>query len=134
MEKKLKKHFILVHGFCLGAWCWYKVITLLEKSGHKVSALDLGASGINMKQLNEIGSISDYIQPLMDFMVSLPHDEKVILVGHSHGGLCISLAMEAFHDKISSAVFVTAYMPNHIHPPALLIQEVFCINLSLIFV
>ncbi|XP_060189213.1 methylesterase 10-like [Lycium barbarum] len=125
MEKILKKHFILVHGFCLGAWCWYKLITLLEKSGHKVTALDLGACGINMKQLKEIGSISDYVQPLMDFMVSLPNDEKVILVGHSYGGLCISLAMEAFPQKISAAIFISAYMPNHIDPPAFLIQEYF---------
>ncbi|KAJ8566845.1 hypothetical protein K7X08_001605 [Anisodus acutangulus] len=128
MEKNLKQHFILVHGFCHGAWCWYKLVTLLEKSGHKVTALDLGASGISMKQINEIGSISYYVKPLMNFMVSLqPHDddEKVILVGHSYGGLCISLAMEAFPHKISVAVFVTAYMPNHIDPPALLIQEYF---------
>ncbi|MCD7469841.1 hypothetical protein HAX54_009150 [Datura stramonium] len=124
----LKKHLVLVHGFCHGAWCWYKVIPLLEKSGHKVTALDLGASGVNMKQqLNEIGSVSDYVQPLMDFMISdlTNHDEKVILVGHSYGGLCISLAMEAFPHKISAAVFISAYMPNHIDPPALLIQEFF---------
>ncbi|XP_070012827.1 methylesterase 10-like isoform X2 [Nicotiana tabacum] len=123
MEKIVKKHFVLVHGFCLGAWCWYKLVNLLQKIDHKVTALDLGASGINMKQLKEIVSITDYVQPLMDFMVSLPHDEKVILVGHSYGGLCISLAMEAFPQKISAAVFITAYMPNHKDPPALLIQE-----------
>ncbi|XP_070012860.1 methylesterase 10-like [Nicotiana sylvestris] len=125
MEKIVKKHFVLVHGFCFGAWCWYKLVNLLQQTDHKVTALDLGASGINMKQLKEIVSITDYVQPLMDFMVSLPHDEKVILVGHSYGGLCISLAMEAFPQKISAAVFITAYMPNHKDPPALLIQEFF---------
>lgn len=124
MEKNLK-HFVLIHGFCHGAWCWYKIINLLEKSGHKVTALDLGASGINIKQLNEIGSIFDYVQPLMDFIISLSHDEKVILVGHSYGGLPISLAMEAFPHKISTAIFISAYMPNHVDPPSLLIHEVF---------
>lgn len=129
MEKIPKKHFILVHGFCHGSWCWYKIINLLEKCGHKVTALDLGGCGINMKQLNEIDSIFDYIQPLMDLMISLSKDEKIILVSHSYGGLCISLAMEAFPHKISTGVFISAYMPNHVDPPSLLILEVIFIIL-----
>ncbi|CAL5400140.1 unnamed protein product [Camellia sinensis] len=58
-------------------------------------------------------------------MASLPDrdDEKVVLVGHSYGGLGISLAMERFPEKISVGVFITAYMPNCQHPPATLIQE-----------
>ncbi|KAF5945590.1 hypothetical protein HYC85_015818 [Camellia sinensis] len=58
----------------------------------------------------------------MEFMASLPDrdDEKVVLVGHSYGGLGISLAMERFPEKISVGVFITAYMPNCQHPPATL--------------
>ncbi|OVA10518.1 hypothetical protein BVC80_8985g55 [Macleaya cordata] len=40
-----KKHLVLVHGACHGAWCWYKLATLLRTAGHRVTALDLGASG-----------------------------------------------------------------------------------------
>ncbi|POO02711.1 Alpha/beta hydrolase fold, partial [Trema orientale] len=55
----------------------------------------------------------DYAKPLMDFMASLPATSaKVVLVGHSLGGVSISLAMESFPHKISAAVFVTAYMPG----------------------
>ncbi|PIN04480.1 hypothetical protein CDL12_22986 [Handroanthus impetiginosus] len=61
----------------------------------------------------------------MDFMASLSNDDKVILVGHSYGGIPISFAMENYPTKISAAVFVTAYMPNCIDPPATLIQESF---------
>ena len=118
------KHFVLVHGVCHGSWCWYRLVTLLKQAGHRVTALNLGACGINPKQLNEIISIWDYVQPLMDFIASLPQGETVILVGHSYAGLCISLAMESFPQKISLAVFVTAYMPNFKSPPGTLIQEV----------
>ncbi|KAJ4714963.1 Salicylic acid-binding protein 2 [Melia azedarach] len=124
MEKG-KKHFVLVHGACHGAWCWYKVLALLKVAGHRVTALDLGASGLNTKRLDEIASISDYVQPLMDFMSSLSPDEKVILVGHSYGGICISLAMENFPEKILVAVFVSAYMPHYKSPPGAVIQEYF---------
>ncbi|GKU94666.1 hypothetical protein SLEP1_g8126 [Rubroshorea leprosula] len=119
------KHFVLVHGSCHGAWCWYKVVTLLKTAGHHVTALDLGGSGVDPKPLEEITSISDYLQPLMEFMASLSHQEKVILIGHSYGGLCISLAMERFPEKISVAVFLTAYMPNYKSSPGILIQEYF---------
>lgn len=45
-------------------------------------------------------------------MAALPPDERVILVGHSLGGLAVSQAMERFPSKISVAVFVTALMPG----------------------
>ncbi|KAL3833381.1 hypothetical protein ACJIZ3_008117 [Penstemon smallii] len=119
------KHFVLVHGFGHGAWCWYKLVPVLESKGHRVTALDLGGCGIHPKQLHEVSTMHDYALPLFDFMANLPNDEKVILVGHSYGGIVISLAMEKFHEKISFAVYVTAYMPNWNDPPATLVQEFF---------
>lgn len=122
--KQKQHHFALVHGACHGAWCWYKVVTLLKLAGHRVTALDLGASGVNPKQLDDVSSIFNYVQPLLEFMASIPKDERVVLVGHSYAGLCISLAMETFPHKVSAAVFISAYLPHHKSPPGLLIQEV----------
>ncbi|KAM6591476.1 hypothetical protein CsatA_014081 [Cannabis sativa] len=124
-------HFVLVHGACHGAWCWYKLMNQLkvdaeiENRSVHVTALDLGASGIDPKVLEEVPNVDDYVEPLMKFMASLPEDQTVILVGHSYAGLCISLAMQKFPHKISLAVFLTAYMPNFNSSPALLIQEYF---------
>ena len=106
------KHFVLIHGSCHGAWSWYKIAALLKSSGHKVTALDLAASGINPTQVGDLRSVSEYFQPLTDFMESLPVGERAVLVGHSMGGLAISQAMENFPEKISVAVFVTASMPG----------------------
>ncbi|XP_034689727.1 methylesterase 10-like isoform X1 [Vitis riparia] len=119
------KHFVLVHGAGHGAWCWYKLVPLLKLLGHRVTALDLGSSGVNPKRLDELASVYDYVQPLMELVASLPQDEKVVLVGHSYGGLPISLAMESFPEKILVAVFVSAYMPNYISPPITQAQEFF---------
>ncbi|KAK4416242.1 Methylesterase 1 [Sesamum alatum] len=119
----VEKHFVLVHGLSHGAWCWYKLVPLLKLHGHRVTALDLGGCGVHPKQLHQISSISDYIRPLLDFLAALPDDQTVMLVGHSYGGIPISLAMENFPGKISVAVFVSAYMPNCSDPPATLIQE-----------
>ncbi|KDP31866.1 hypothetical protein JCGZ_12327 [Jatropha curcas] len=112
MEDMKQRHFVLVHGACHGAWCWYKVVSLLQLAGHKVTALDLSASGVNPKQMKDLHSISDYFDPLIEFMRSLPEEEKVIIVGHSMGGLSISAAMERFPEKISAGVFAAAFMPG----------------------
>lgn len=110
MTEKREEHFVLVHGSLHGAWCWYKVATQLRSEGHRVTALDSAACGISPKQVQEVQSYTDYYEPLMEFMDNLPPDEKVILVGHSYGGYGLSIAMEAFPEKIAVAVFATAYM------------------------
>ncbi|XP_021809462.1 methylesterase 3-like [Prunus avium] len=107
-----KKHFLLVHGAGHGAWCWYKLSALLISASHHVTALDLAASGDNPKQINQVHCLADYVEPLIEFMESLPPEDRVILVGHSMGGACISIAMERFPEKISVAVFVSALMPG----------------------
>ncbi|CAN6563054.1 unnamed protein product [Malus baccata var. baccata] len=104
------KHFVLIHGACHGAWSWYKVATLLRNSGHNVTALDLGASGISPIQVQQLPSLSEFVEPLTKVMVSLLSNEKVILVGHSLGGAVISIFMERFPHKVAAAVFVTAIM------------------------
>ncbi|KGN43959.1 methylesterase 3 [Cucumis sativus] len=115
------KHFVFIHGSCHGAWSWFKLLPLLQSSGHRVTALDLAASGIDHRNPDSVRSISQYFQPLTDFMSALPQHQKVILVGHSLGGLVVSKAMEDFPTKISAAVFVTATMPG----PALNISTIY---------
>jgi pimeloyl-ACP methyl ester carboxylesterase len=72
----------------------------------------MAASGVHPKRVEELHAISDYFEPLMEFMTSLPPEERVILVGHSMGGLSNSVAMERFPEKISCAVFAACIMPG----------------------
>ncbi|XP_057770122.1 methylesterase 10-like [Salvia miltiorrhiza] len=125
IQKGETKHFVLVHGFCHGSWCWYKLAAALESKGCRATALDLAGPDRNDQLHRDSSSFSDYVRPLTDFLASLPGGERVVLVGHSYGGLAISVAMENFPAKISLAVFLTAYMPNCADPPASLIQEFF---------
>ncbi|KAL2552134.1 Methylesterase 1 [Forsythia ovata] len=122
-SEKQKKHFVLVHGACHGSWCWYKLKPLLEAAGHRVTAMDLSASGIDPKSLDELQTFSDYTLPLLEVMESISPDEKVVLVGHSLGGLNLALAMEKYPNKISIAVFVTAFMPDTLHSPSFVLDQ-----------
>lgn len=123
-QKPKSKHFVLVHGSCLGAWSWYKLLPVLKSSGYKVSTVDLAASGIDSLQPNDLRSMVEYFQPLTDLMAALPLNHKVILVGHSLGGLAISYAMQHFPEKILVSVFVTAQMPGPALNISTLSQEV----------
>ncbi|XP_038680207.1 salicylic acid-binding protein 2-like [Tripterygium wilfordii] len=116
-------HFVLVHGICHGAWSWYKVTPQLEAAGHRVTTLDLTASGINNKSIEDVRSFHDYSKPLLEILASIPSDEKVILVGHSLGGLNVALGMDYFPHKISVALFVSAYMPDTRHQSSYVVEK-----------
>ena len=115
------EHFVLVHGSCHGAWSWYKLAVLIKSAGHRVTAVDLAASGVDPTRAEDVRSISGYFRPLTELVEALPAGERVVLVGHSLGGLAVSHAMERFPAKISVAVFVTALMPG----PALNVSELY---------
>ncbi|MFS8017032.1 putative alpha/beta hydrolase-1 [Helianthus anomalus] len=116
-------HFVLVHGACHGAWCWFKLKPLLEAAGHRVSTFDLAASGTNTQAIQDVATLSDYTKPLLELMATIPPGEKVVLVGHSLGGMNIALAMEKFPEKVSVGVFLTAFMPDNDHKPSYVLDQ-----------
>jgi alpha-beta hydrolase superfamily lysophospholipase len=76
-----------------------------------VTALDLAAAGAHPARLHEVRSFEDYSRPLLDAVAAAPDGDRLVLVGHSHGGLSLALAMERFPRKIAAAVFVAAALP-----------------------
>ncbi|XP_030520899.1 putative methylesterase 14, chloroplastic [Rhodamnia argentea] len=104
------KKFVLIHGEGFGAWCWYKTIVLLEEVGLIPTAIDLTGSGIDATDTNSVCTLAEYSKPLSDYLQNLPEDEKVILVGHSIGGACVSYALEQFPEKISKAIYICGTM------------------------
>ncbi|GLU13620.1 hypothetical protein SLE2022_302460 [Rubroshorea leprosula] len=125
-DKIKQRHFILVHGLCHGAWCWYKLIPRLQSAGHRVTAVDLAGSGTNLKSIGQdVLTFDEYTEPLLKILASLTPNEKVILVGHSLGGLNLALAMDRYPDKVSVGVFLTAYMPDTTNQPSYVIDQRF---------
>jgi len=101
---------VLVHGSQHGAWCWYKIVELLEKDGHRVSTIDLMSAGTSPVTADSITSFEEYNQPLMHFLAKLPQTEKIVLVGHSLGGISVASGSEDFPHLIAVAVYVCALM------------------------
>ncbi|XP_038881261.1 methylesterase 1-like isoform X2 [Benincasa hispida] len=127
-----QRHFVLVHGACHGAWCWYKIQPLLEAAGHRVTVLDMAGAGVHRKAIQEVKSLEEYSEPLLKTMACVGPNEKVILVGHSFGGMSLALAMEKFPHNISASVFLTALAPDTHHHPSYVSEQDLALGKSLV--
>ena len=75
--------YVLIHGAWHGAWCWDKVVPLLQQQGHTAVAIDLPAHGKDLTPLTKV-SLQRYADKICQAVSQQP--EPVILVGHSLGG------------------------------------------------
>ena len=98
-------NFVLIHGGWHGAWCWYKMLPLLERAGHEVIAPDLPGLGKDVTPIDQI-SLDSWTNFVCQIVVAQP--EPVVLVGHSRGGIVLSSVAEKCPSKIAQLVYVTA--------------------------
>jgi pimeloyl-ACP methyl ester carboxylesterase len=102
--------FVLVHGAWHGAWCWERVVLLLEAQGHSVIAPDLPGMGEDRAPLGEV-TLELWARFVAAIVRQQP--EPVILVGHSRGGIVVSQAAEYVPDRIRTLAYLAAFLvPN----------------------
>jgi pimeloyl-ACP methyl ester carboxylesterase len=102
--------FILIHGAYHGGWCWEKVVLRLNEAGHQALAPDLPGMGADRTppQYVTLAMTGGFIAELAQ-----RQPEKVILVGHSLGGVAISDAAERAPEAIAGLIYVAAaLLPN----------------------
>lgn len=105
------KTYILVHGAWHGAWCWYKVVPLLEAKGNNVIAIDLPGHGEDTTRPETI-TLADYVNKLVG--IANAQEGSVILVGHSMAGIVISQAAEELGiNKVSTLIYLDAFLPRN---------------------
>lgn len=106
-QSKNKSTYVLVHGAFLGAWSWEKIKDKLEGLGHKVVSVDLPSHGNDKTEIKDI-TMKSYTDAVTSVINA--QDEKVILVGHSFGGVTISQVAEYIPNKIKGLVYVSALL------------------------
>ena len=109
MNNQTGKPIVLVHGAWHGAWCWEKVIPILKEKGHETHAPDLPGLGEDETPVGEV-TLDTYVNAVKQLVSDI--DDKVILVGHSMGGLVITQAAEWLSDRIHALVYLAAFSPK----------------------
>src|SRR5712692_1493026 len=107
-----RKTFVLVHGSSAGGWCYRRVADLLEKRGHKVFAPTLTGLGERSHLMSGMITLDTHIADVAN-VIRWQGLENFVLVGHSYGGWIISGVAEQVEKKISSIVFLDAFMPEN---------------------
>lgn len=70
MTQAKDKTYVLIHGAWHAAWCWYKVVPLLEAKGNKVIAMDLPGHGQDKTVVADV-QLSDYVNKVVDVVNGL---------------------------------------------------------------
>jgi pimeloyl-ACP methyl ester carboxylesterase len=105
------RNFVLVHGAWHGGWCWQRVSDLLAARGHRVFTPTLTGLGERSHLLSPAVNLATHIADVVN-LIEWEGLEKVVLCGHSYGGLVISGVVEEMLPAIAALVFLDAFVPE----------------------
>lgn len=101
--------YVLVHGAWQAPYVWDVVRTDLESKGNKVIVVELPGHGSDNTPTYKL-SLDAYRDKVVDAIATA--GSKVILVGHSMGGMVVTSAAEKVPSKISKLVYIGAFIPT----------------------
>lgn len=94
---------VLVHGAWHGGWCWQRVLTLLQAQGLAAHAVTLTGVGERAHLLSGQIRLSTHVQDVLGLIDTLELP-RVLLVGHSYGGMVITGVADALLARASQGV------------------------------
>jgi pimeloyl-ACP methyl ester carboxylesterase len=99
--------YVLCHGSWYGSSTWERVSQRLAGAGHEAVAVrypgDAG-DGTPVAQITQ----QSYVDAVLSELDGAP--EPAILVGHSMGGMVIALASAQRPEKVTGAIYVSAFL------------------------
>jgi pimeloyl-ACP methyl ester carboxylesterase len=108
---RAKVTFVLVHGAWHGGWCWRFVRALLEKSAHRVYAPSLTGLGERRHLARPDIDLDTHITDVVS-LLEMEDLRRIVLVGHSYGGMVITGAADRAHERIARLVYLDAFVPE----------------------
>lgn len=106
-----RQTFIFVSGAFCGGWIWRRVADRLEQGGHKVYAPSLTGLADRSHLLTKDVNLDTHIADVVN-LIKWESLENVCLVAWSYAGFVGSGALESIGDRVSSVVWLDAFIPN----------------------
>ena len=109
---KSKGQVVLIHGACMGAWCWSdNFLPWFANAGYDVYAFSLRNHADSEKKGSiRFKSINEYVEDLQQVIESLPG--PVFLIGHSMGGFTIQHYLAQKNPGVNKAVLLCSTPPQ----------------------
>ncbi len=95
----MQRTVVLVHGAWHGAWCWERVVPLLDSAAVPLVVVDLPSVSHGNATLHDD---ADYVRGALDSI-----EGESVLLGHSYGGAVISAA--GVHPNVAHLVYLCAF-------------------------
>ena len=103
--------FVLVHGAWHGAWCWRRVTPALWAARHRAFAVTLTGVGERAHLISAAITLETHIADVVN-MIEAEELDRVVLVGHSYGGIVITGVADRVPDRLAQLVYIDAVVPR----------------------
>lgn len=103
--------FVLVHGAWGGSWGYAPLARELRAAGHDVHIPSLTGLGERAHLAHGGITLTDHINDVVG-LIDCENLSDVILVGHSYGGMVITGVSALRGKRISSLVYLDAFLPK----------------------
>lgn len=101
--------FSIVHGAWQSSAGWCTVINLLQAKGYATLPIDLPGHGNNMGYEYSDIHLHTYVNYVCDTIRPIQDKYRVVLIGHSMGGIVISQVAENL--TLDQLIYVSAFLP-----------------------
>jgi pimeloyl-ACP methyl ester carboxylesterase len=93
---------VLVHGAWHGAWCWERVVPLLDDAGIASIAIDLPGHGDSPAPLGDLVGDAAAVRQVLDTL------DDVVVCAHSYGGVVVTEGA-AGHPGVRHLAYIASF-------------------------
>lgn len=109
-QPSAKPTFVFVHGTFADQRAWDLIKPRLEKDGYNVVGFNLPAHGDDPTPVAQ-ANLDLYVNTVVQKINAIPG--KVVLMGHSMGGMVVTQVAEQIPAKIEKLVYLCAFLPKN---------------------
>lgn len=103
--------FVLVHGAWSGGWGFTPVADELRRHGHRVFTPTMTGLGERSHLFSGAINLSTHIEDICN-VIRYERLRNVVLAGHSYGGMVVTGVADRMADRISSLIYIDAFLPE----------------------
>lgn len=104
--------YVLIPGACHGAWCFDDLAAALRKGGHRVLAYTLTGVAERAHLAHAGVNLDTHIADVVNAVKVDTDDDRLVLVGHSYGGMVITGVADRIPQRVDALVYLDALVPH----------------------